>query len=243
MDACAGAGVNYYEIPVAYDALTVVVNPGNTFLDSISVEDLKKIWAPAAQGTVTKWNQINPAWPDAEFKLYGAGADSGTFDYFTEAVVGTAKSSRGDYTASEDDNVLVQGVAQDLNALGYFGFAYYIENKDKLKALAIVPASGQNGVLPDPETVIDGSYRPLARPLFIYVKDKAYEKQAIKDFVHFYLENATSLVTDVKYIPLPSESYRTVEAHLAAGRLGTVFNGEPATAITIEELLKREASR
>lgn len=242
MDACAAAGVKYFELPVAYDALTVVVNPGNSFLNTITVEELKKIWAPESQGVVSRWNQVNPAWPDQEIKLYGAGADSGTFDYFTEAVVGKAKSSRGDYTASEDDNVLVQGVSNDPGALGYFGYAYYAENQAKLKAVAVQPTADQPGVLPSPETVINGSYTPLARPMFIYVSEKAYARPEVKSFMDFYFANLAQLATETKYIPLPQQAYDTVKKHLAEGKLGTVFNGEPATAITIEELLKREAA-
>jgi phosphate transport system substrate-binding protein len=241
MDTCAAAGVKYFEIPVAYDALTVVVHPNNP-LTSISIEDLRKMWAPEAQATVMRWNQVNPAFPDAALKLYGAGADSGTFDYFTEAVVGKAKSSRGDFTASEDDNVLVQGISSDVDAIGYFGFAYYYENRDKLKALAIQGAADKPAVAPTPETVIDGSYMPLSRPLFIYVSDKAWARQEIKDFIAFYLDNATTLVKEVDFVPLPETAYATVRSHLEAGKMGTVFNGEPATAITIEDLLAREAA-
>ncbi|MEO5703232.1 MAG: PstS family phosphate ABC transporter substrate-binding protein, partial [Gammaproteobacteria bacterium] len=150
----AEGAIEYIELPVAYDALTVVINPENTWAVNMTVEDLKKIWAPEAQGKITKWNQVRAEWPDAPLVLYGAGSDSGTFDYFTEAVVGKSKSSRGDYTASEDDNVLVQGVARDKNALGYFGYAYYAENKDKLKAVGI--DSGKGAVLPSEGSVIDG---------------------------------------------------------------------------------------
>ena len=241
MADCAAAGVTYYELPVAYDALTVVVNPQNAFLSTITVEQLKKIWAPESQGTITRWNQIDPSWPDAEFKLYGAGSDSGTFDYFTEAVVGKAKSSRGDYTASEDDNTLVQGVAQDLQAIGYFGYAYYAENQGKLKALA-VSAGGAAGVLPSEATVIDGSYTPLARPMFIYVSAKSIARAEVRQFIDFYFANVAELAREVRYVPLPEAAYDSVKKHLAEGKMGTVFHGEPATAITIDELLKREAS-
>jgi phosphate transport system substrate-binding protein len=241
MDTCAAAGVKYFEIPVAYDALTVVVHPNNP-LTSVSIEDLRKMWAPEAQGTISRWNQVNPAFPDAALKLYGAGADSGTFDYFTEAVVGKAKSSRGDYTASEDDNVLVQGISSDVDAIGYFGFAYYYENRDKLKALSIQASADKPAVAPTPETVIDGSYMPLSRPLFIYVSDKAWARQEIKDFVAYYLDNAATLVKEVDFVPLPEKAYATVREHLQAGKMGTVFGGEPATAITIEDLLAREAA-
>ncbi len=241
MADCAAAGVTYYELPVAYDALTVVVNPQNAFLSTITIDQLKKIWAPESQGTITRWNQIDPSWPDAEFKLYGAGSDSGTFDYFTEAVVGKAKSSRGDYTASEDDNTLVQGVAQDLQALGYFGYAYYAENQDKLKALS-VSANGAAGVLPSEASVIDGSYTPLARPMFIYVSAKSVARAEVRQFLDFYFANVAELAREVRYVPLPAAAYEIVKKHLAEGKMGTVFHGEPATAITIEELLKREAS-
>jgi phosphate transport system substrate-binding protein len=241
MDACAAAGIRYFELPIAYDALTVVVNPSNP-VDSISIDDLKKMWAPEAQNTITRWNQVNPAFPDADLKLYGAGADSGTFDYFTEAVVGKAKSSRGDYTASEDDNVLVQGISSDVNAIGYFGFAYYYENRDKLKSLAIQRSADSAPVKPTPETVIDGSYMPLARPMFVYVSDKAWQRPEIKAFMAFYLDNAAALAREVDYVPLPDSAYATIRGHLDAGKLGTVFMGEPATAITIEELLVREAA-
>jgi phosphate transport system substrate-binding protein len=242
METCAAAGIKYFELPIAYDALTVVVNPQNSFLSTASVEQLKQIWAPESQGTITRWNQIDPSWPDAEFKLYGAGSDSGTFDYFTEAVVGKAKSSRGDYTASEDDNTLVQGVAQDVNALGYFGYAYYAENQDKLKAVAIATAAGAPGVLPSDATVIDGSYVPLARPMFIYVSEKSLARAEVKAFIDFYFANIAELAREVRYVPLPQEAYDTVQKHLAEGKMGTVFKGEPATAVTIEDLLKREAA-
>jgi phosphate transport system substrate-binding protein len=242
METCAAAGVRYFELPVAYDALTVVVNPKNTFLSTITVEQLKQIWAPESQGTITRWSQIDPSWPDVEFKLYGAGSDSGTFDYFTEAIVGKAKASRGDYTASEDDNTLVQGVAQDVNALGYFGYAYYVVNKDKLKALAIAPSAGAEAIYPSEENVINGSYQPLARPLFIYVSEKAVERPEVKAFLDFYFDQIATLAREVDYVPLPPEAYEIIEKHLADGKVGTVFHGEPATAVTLEDLLQREAS-
>src|SRR6187455_1783152 len=169
MDECKKNGIEYMELPVAYDALTVVVNPKNTFIKSLTVAELKKIWEPGAQGKITHWKQVNPAWPNAPLKLFGAGSDSGTFDYFTEAICGKAKASRGDFTASEDDNVLVQGISGDKNALGYFGYAYYAENKDKLKAVPIVNPKTSKPVGPGPATVVDGSYQPLSRPIFIYV--------------------------------------------------------------------------
>jgi phosphate transport system substrate-binding protein len=197
MDDCSKAGIRYFELPVAYDALTVMVNPQNTFIKSMTVAELKKIWEPGAQGRINNWKDVNPAWPDQKLKLYGAGADSGTFDYFTEAVVGKAKSSRGDYTASEDDNVLVQGIAGDKGALGYFGFAYYIENQKKLKA---VPIDGGKGpVAPTPENVDNGSYQPLSRPIFIYVSEKSLDKPEIRDFVDF--------LTDTQWTPLFDDAH------------------------------------
>jgi len=241
MDDCKAAGIEYIELPVAFDALTVVINPKNTFLKSISVAQLKKMWEPAAQGKITKWNQINPAWPDAPLKLFGPGADSGTFDYFTEAIVGKSKSSRGDFTASEDDNVLVQGVSRDVNALGYFGFSYYFENKDKLKAVAIIEKPGKPAVEPSFDAVLKGTYQPLARPIFIYVSAKALAKPEVKEFVQYYMTNSAKLSKEVKYVPLPDSAYKTTWEHVLKMKKGTVFGGEAEVGITIEELLKREA--
>ncbi|PTR15683.1 phosphate ABC transporter substrate-binding protein (PhoT family) [Nitrosospira sp. Nsp2] len=239
MDACKAAGVQYVEMPVAFDALTVVVNPKNDWAKTITVAELKKIWEPAAQGKITKWSQVNPAWPDEPLKLYGAGADSGTFDYFTEAIVGKAKSSRGDFTASEDDNVLVQGVASDKSALGFFGYAYYVENQKKVKAIAV---DGGNGpVLPSAKTVEDGTYQPLSRPIFIYVNIKSADKPEVRQFVEFYMKNASKLVKEVKFFPLPDQAYTTNLEHLNKKKLGTVFGGKSEVGLRIEELLRREA--
>ncbi|MBP5996379.1 MAG: PstS family phosphate ABC transporter substrate-binding protein [Azonexus sp.] len=241
MDACKEAGIEYIELPVAFDALTVVANPKNAFLKEMTVEQLKAIWEPAAQGKITRWNQVNPAWPDAPIKLFGAGSDSGTFDYFTEAIVGKAKSSRGDYTASEDDNVLVQGVSRDVNAIGYFGYAYYAENTGKLKAVPIVEKAGKPGVLPSEETVLKGSYQPLSRPIFIYINPKALDKPEVKEFVEFYMKNASKLTKEVKYVPLPAKAYTVNMEHVDKKKKGTVFGGTAEVGITIEELQKREA--
>lgn len=241
MDECKAAGVQYVEMPVAFDALTVVVNPKNDWSKTITVEELKKIWEPAAQGKVTKWSQVNSSWPDEKFKLYGPGSDSGTFDYFTEAIVGKAKSSRGDFTASEDDNVLVQGVASDKNGLGFFGFAYYIENQKKLKAVGV--DSGKGPVLPSVKAVEDGSYQPLSRPIFIYVNIKSADKAEVKEFVEFYMKNAIPLVKEVKFFSLPPQVYATNLEHLNQKKTGTVFNGQPEVGLRIEEVLKRETSQ
>lgn len=239
MDACKEAGIQYVELPVAYDAMTVVINPKNDWIKSLTIADLKKIWEPAAQGTVMTWKQVRPEWPDTPIKLYGPGADSGTFDYFTEAVVGKAKSSRGDFTASEDDNVLVQGVSRDKGALGYFGFAYYIENKNKLTAVGV--DNGKGAISPSIQTVENGTYAPLSRPIFIYVSSKAMEKPEIKEFVTFYLKQAQTLVKEVKYVPLPAQAYTLALEHFNKKKLGTVFAGESEVGLKIDDLLKREA--
>ena len=239
MEACKSAGVEYIELPVAFDALTVIVNPKNNWASSMTVAELKKIWEPAAQGKMTNWNQVRSSWPNAPLKLFGAGADSGTFDYFTEAITGKSKSSRGDFTASEDDNVLVQGVANDVNALGFFGYAYYAENSKKLKAVAI--DNGKGPVTPSEKTVLDGSYQPLSRPIYIYVSKKALAKPEVREFTEFYLKNAPTLVKEVKYVPLPDSAYRMTWEHVQKGKKGTVFGGVAEVGITIEELLRREA--
>lgn len=239
MEACKQAGVQYIEMPIAFDALTVVVNPKNTWSKTITVEELKKIWEPGAQGNITSWNQINPEWPDKKIKLYGPGADSGTFEYFTEAIVGKAKSSRGDFTASEDDNVLVQGVASDIYALGFFGFAYYIENSKKINAVAV--DSGNGGVIPSAATVENNSYKPLSRPIFIYVNAKSTDKHEVIEFINFYMKNAPELVTEVKYFPLSKEVYNLNIEHLNKKKLGTVFKGT-GTNIKLEDILKLESS-
>jgi len=241
MEACRAAGIEYYELPVAFDALTVVINPKNTWLKQATVAELKKMWEPAAQGKITHWNQVNPTWPNQPIKLFGAGSDSGTFDYFTEAIVGKSKSSRGDFTASEDDNVLVQGVAGDVNAIGYFGYAYYAENTAKLKALPIVEKDGKPAVAPSEKTVLDGSYQPLSRPIFIYVSAKAVAKPEVKKFVEFYMKEGAKLASEVKYVPLPAEAYTTAMDHVNKGKKGTVFGGKNEVGITIKDLLSREA--
>ena len=241
MEDCKAAGIEYLELPVAYDALTVVVNPKNDWIKSMTVAELKTIWEPAAQGKITNWKQVNPAWPDRPLKLFGAGADSGTFDYFTEAINGKSKASRGDFTASEDDNVLVQGVARDIGALGFFGFAYYEENKDKLKAVPIVDKEGKPAVSPSLKTVIDGSYQPLARPIFIYVNAKSADKPEVKEFVEYYMKHGEKLTKEVKYVPLPAKAYAYNLDHFAKRAKGTKFGGENKVGLTIEDLMKLEA--
>ena len=220
--------------------MTVVIHPDNKWAQTLTVAELRKMWESGSQGKVKTWKQVNPAWPDQPLKLFGPGADSGTFDYFTEAVNGKAKSSRGDFTASEDDNVLVQGVSRDINALGYFGFAYYFENKDKLRAVKIVDKAGP-GVEPSFDTVINGSYQPLARPIFIYVNAKSLERPEVKEFVEFYMKSAETLVREVKYVPLPAKAYAYNIEHANKKVLGTKFGGENKVGLTIEQLMQLEA--
>jgi phosphate transport system substrate-binding protein len=240
MKACDKAGVEFVELPVAFDPITVVVNRENKWLKTITVAELKKMWESAAQGKITKWSQVNPAWPDESFKLYGAGADSGTYDYFTRAIIGKARSSRSDFTASEDDTVLVQGVANDMNALGFFGFGYYIENQDKVRAVAIDNGRGE-GVIPSAETVENDTYQPLSRPIFIYVNMKAAaEKPEIKEFIAFYMKNASASVREIQYIPLPPRAYTKNMEFFKTKRLGTVFDGFLPVGLTIDELFRRE---
>lgn len=241
IEACRANGVEFIELPVAFDALTVVIHPENTWAREMTVAELKTIWAPEAQGTITRWNQVNPAWPDAPLKLFGAGADSGTFDYFTEAVVGKSKSSRGDFTASEDDNVLVTGVSQDKNALGFFGFAYYEENAARLTAVGVKLDADAPAIAPSAEAVVDGSYQPLSRPIFIYVNAKlAKERPHVAQFVEYYLSHAVPLIKEVKYIPLPDSAYTQALANFKANKTGTVFDGHAEIGVRIEDLLQRE---
>ena len=238
---CRAAGIEYIELPVAFDALTVVMNPRNSFLKAITVAELKKMWEPAAQGKIMRWNQVNPAWPDAAIKLFGAGADSGTFDYFTEAINGKSKSSRGDFTASEDDNVLVQGVAQDVNAIGYFGYAYYAENMSRLKAVPIIEKDGKPAVSPSEASVLDGTYQPLSRPIFVYVNVKSLAKPEVREFAEYYMKTAAKIAKEVKYVPLPAKAYTVGLEHIAKGKKGTVFGGKNEVGVRIDELLAREA--
>jgi len=241
IDACKEVGIEYIELPVAYDGLAVMVNPKNNWVTSMTVAELKKIWEPAAERKITKWNQVNPAWPDVPLKLYGPGVDSGTFDYFTEAIVGKSRSSRGDFTASEDDNVLVQGIASDRGGLGFFGYAYYAENPDKLKLVAI--DGGKGPILPSEKTVMDGTYNPLSRPIFIYVNKKSSERPEVKEFIEFYLKNAPTLVKQVKYIPLPEKAYKLASERFSKKVTGTVFGGEAKIGMKIEDLLKLEEKK
>lgn len=236
-------GIEYLELPICFDALSVVVSKKNDFLTEITVEELKKMWEPAAQDKVKKWSEINKDWPDKEFRLYGAGSDSGTFDYFTEAIVGKAKSSRGDYTGSEDDHVLVQGIASDPLALGYLPYSYLATNTDKLKPVAVKWSKNKvkEAVEPSEETILDGTYNPLSRPLFIYVNKKSLEtKPEVKEFVQYYLDNVSRLSAKVKYVALPDDAYPVIKKRFENMKVGTAFGGEPEVGLPIGDILKRE---
>ncbi|HRJ69159.1 MAG TPA: PstS family phosphate ABC transporter substrate-binding protein [Beijerinckiaceae bacterium] len=240
IEECKKNGVEFMELPIAFDALTVAVSPKNTFLQCVTVEQLKKIWEPSAQGKMMKWKDVDPSWPDQPMKLFGAGSDSGTFDYFTEATVGKAKASRGDFTASEDDNVLVQGIETDANSLGYIPFAYYAPHAAKMKALAIDWGKGQGCVKPSLENVLAGTYNPLSRPLFIYISKKSADKPEVKEFVEFAMKNAVPLIKEVKYLPLPDRAYPAALQRFQKGVTGSAFGGVPEVGVSIDELLKRE---
>jgi len=213
--ACKANNIAYESFMVAYDGMAIVVHPSNTWCNDITVEELKRLWEPSARDSIMTWNQIRSDWPVEQIRLFGPGTQSGTFDYFTEAIVGTAKECRTDYTASEDDNVLVQGVAADKNAFGYFGLAYYNNNKDKIKAVAVINPKSATPVLPSIETVKNKSYSPLSRPLFIYVTDLALERQEVRDFIQFYIDNCAKLSESVGYVSLSVEELSIEEAKLA----------------------------
>jgi phosphate transport system substrate-binding protein len=236
MATCRAAGIQYVEIPVAFDALTVVVHPSNP-LRSVSVQELRRIWEPDAQGRINNWRQVNPAWPDMPLVLFGPGTASGTFDYFTEAVNGRSRASRSDYTPSEDDNVIVQGVASNAGAMGYFGLAYFEENRSRLRALAV--DNGGGPVEPSVANAENGSYAPLSRPMFIYVNAAALRRPQVQQFVQYYVNNAGRYATQVGYIPLPASAYQTYLARVRARTQGTAFGGRQAIGVTIAEVIAR----
>jgi len=241
VELCKENGVEYIELPVAYDGIAVVAHKQADWIDYMTVEELRRLWSPEAQEEITRWNQIRPDWPDEEIHLFGAGVDSGTYDYFTQAIVGEEHSSRGDFTSSEDDNVLVQGIASDTQALGFFGLAYYVENMDKLKIIPIDDGNEDNDsepIAPSLETVADGTYQPLSRPLFIYVNTEAAERKAVQDFISFYLAEGGPLVMEVGYIPLPDRDYELVKQRFDKRIVGSIFGGRGSqVGVTIEELL------
>jgi phosphate transport system substrate-binding protein len=239
VEECRQNGIEYVELPVAFDGLAVMVNPANTFADCLTKAELNLIWKPESENVVLNWSQVRAGFPDQPLTLYGAGTDSGTYDYFTEAINGAEGVSRGDFLPSEDDNVLVQGIAGDVNALGFFGLAYYEENKDRLKLLAV---DGGNGcVAPNTETVAGGTYQPLSRPLFIYVnKARIDEKDEISTFVAYYLAHAKVLVGEVGYIPLTDEIYALAQKRYDSRVAGSIFEGLGSTVgVSLTDLLAR----
>lgn len=238
LENCKNAGVKFFELPIAFDAIAIVVNSKNTWLNKITADELKKIWSADAQGKILKWKQVNPQWPDLAIKLFGPGADSGTFDYFTEAINGKSKSSRGDYTATEDDNMIVQGVSSNEGSLGYLGLSYAEANRSKLRVVPVVV--GDAAILPSKETVESGKYRPLARPIFIYINEASYKKAEVADYSRFYLKNALKLVPEVKYVALPAKAYEIGQEILNKNKLGTKFEGHSEIGMKIEELMKKE---
>ena len=219
---CEEAGINFIEVPVAFDGLTVVANEANDWAQCLTVDQLNAMWAPESEGTVANWNQVDPSFPDQELGLYGPGTDAGTFDYFTDEVNGEEGASRGDYTASEDDNVIVTGVTGDEGALGYFGYAYFEENSDSLKAIEIENEAGEC-VGPTAETIADGSYNPMSRPLFFYVRQDAYEaKPEVNAFVDYMLAPGNEvLIREVGYVPLPEDILASAKARVEEGKLGS----------------------
>ena len=243
IETCQKAGIEYIELPIAYDGLAVVVNPKNTWATSVTVAELKTLWSPDAQGKVLRWNQVRSSWPNREVRLFGAGVDSGTYDYFTEAIVGKEGASRGDFTSSEDDNVLVQGVSSDELALGFLPFAYVEQNQDKLKLVPVDDGKAENGsgpLAPSAETVRNGTYQPLSRPLFIYVAKKAAERPEVQKFVDAYFD-AAALVREVGYVELTPQIYDLAKKHFAERRVGTAFGaGGSQVGLTLEQLLTRE---
>ena len=240
MTACKTAAINFYEVPVAYDGIAIVVNPKASWISDITTDELKKLWAPEAQGKVTKWNQLRPNWPDREVHLYGAGVDSGTYDYFTEAIVGKEGASRGDFTASEDDNVLVQGISSDELALGFLPFAYYAENQTRLKLIPVKKGDAA-AVAPSFDTIKTGTYQPLSRPLFVYASEKSMSRPEVQQFVDFYIANVGKLAQEVGYVPLGDEGYRLVAERFKARKAGTLFGeGGSQVGLTIEQLLAKE---
>jgi phosphate transport system substrate-binding protein len=244
IEACKAAGIEFVELPVAYDGIAVVVNPKASWVDHLTVDELKRLWSPEAQGKIKRWSQIREGWPDEEIHLFGPGVDSGTYDYFTKAVVGTEHASRGDYTSSEDDNVVVQGIATDRLALGYFGFAYYEENKDKLKIVPIDDGDATDGagpIAPSRESVSDGTYQPLSRPIFIYVSMKAVANSDVAAFIDFYAAETAKLSAEVGYIALPADATALVTARWTARKTGSVFEGGGSTVgVTVQKLLASE---
>ena len=236
IETCQSNGIDFVEVPVAFDGLAVLANPSNDFVDCLTVDELRMIWEPAAEDTITSWSQVRDGFPDEPLILYGPGVDSGTYDYFTDAIVGEEGASRGDFTPSEDDNVLVQGIAGDRSATGFFGLAYYAANKDKLKLVSV--DGGDGCVAPTPETVNTGTYQPLSRPLFLYISVPAAERPEVQTFIEFYMKNAGALAGDVGYVELPPNIYDLALARFNNRVTGSIFEGEGAkVGVSLEDLL------
>ncbi len=241
MEICKKNGIKYIELPIAFDAISVVVNKKNGWVDCMTMKDLKRIWNPQAQGKIKRWNQVRKEWPNKPLKLCGPGVDSGTFDYFTKAVNGKEGASRGDYLASEDDNVLVQFVSREKSALCYFGLAYYMENRNIVKVVAIKNPKTGKCVKPSPQTVIKGEYVPLSRPVFIYVNaDKLKKRKELREFVEFYIKVVSQIAEEVGYVPLPKRAYELTLDKVKKLKTGTAFSGESKVGVNIEELIKAE---
>ncbi|WP_411274743.1 PstS family phosphate ABC transporter substrate-binding protein [Daejeonella sp.] len=230
-------GIEFIEIPVSYDGMAIVVSPKNDFVDYITVDELKKMWSPESQDKINTWKQVRDSWPEVPLNLYGAGTSSGTYDFFTEAINGKAKASRGDYTASEDDNVLVQGVSSDQHGLGYFGLAYYSENKGKLKLVPVKMNSSAEAIYPTKLTIESGKYQPLSRPEFIYVNVKSSTNPHVRNFVKFYLENAAKLAEEVGYVALPAAAYQMSFERFTNTTKGSVFENKSTVGANLLELL------
>jgi phosphate transport system substrate-binding protein len=239
--ACAAAGIDFVELPVAFDGLSVVVQRENDWATCMTLDELKRIWEPAAEGQITSWAQVRTGWPERPLALYGAGRDSGTFDYFTQAIVGEEGAARNDYTASEDDYLLAQDIAANPDGIGFFGYAYYSEYRDQLNLVAV--DAGAGCVTPNNATISDGSYQPLSRPIFIYVRSDALDQPATAAFVEYYLSNAARLVTEVRYTPLPLRAYELAAKRVTQRITGSVFNGGSQVGVSIEQLLELEAEK
>lgn len=241
--------ISFVEVPIAYDALTIAVNPDCSWVDSIKTTELKMIWERAAEGKVTTWKQIRPEWPDTPITLFGAGKDSGTYDYFKDVIVGRSGALRSDYTASENDDELIAGIEKTPGALGFVPFAYFTNEGDKLKALAVQwdfdamrnqPVQGAQAVAPSEEAVMRGVYMPFGRPLFLYVNTKSLDaKPHLKDFLNYFLINADDYVERVHYLSLPNISYARSIADLESKKTGTRFFGEPDIGLSVYDMISR----
>jgi phosphate transport system substrate-binding protein len=240
IEQCAAKTIGFIEVPIAFDGIAIVVHPQNDWATSMTVTELKKLWEPEAQGKVKLWSDVRAGWPKSEVHLFGAGVDSGTFDYFTQAIVGREKASRGDFTSSEDDNVLVQGVAGDKLALGFFGLAYAHANSSRVKVVGIDAGTGRGPVLASPATVYDGSYQPLARPLFVYIARAAADQPEVKAFAMAFLDKP-ALIEEVGYVPLPEDVRTLARRRFDARTIGSLFEGHPKVGVKIGELLEKPA--